>query len=128
MNLLELAKRDWAAITSDTTNGFGLQLTFTAPDNSTATVGGLKAKHHMAFDTIGQPINSKTGHISVSEKLLTDAGYTTRNDKGEVDLKGHKVTCKDSTGQNKTYTIRQWFPDETLGVILLQLGDLKTGS
>jgi len=118
MGLIAQAKADWQAITSNTSE-WGVTMTLTAPTGETATINGLHTKHHLGIDMeTGRPVNTKNAHVSFSEKLLTDAGYPVRNAQGEVSLKGHKVTVADSTGANMTYVIKEWFPDETIGVIV----------
>ena len=73
MSLIAQAKADIEQITYNQ-NEFGVLITFTAPDDSTATVAGLHTKHHLGLDTDGNPVNSKNAHISFSEKNLTDEG------------------------------------------------------
>lgn len=124
MGLIDQAKSDIKDITSNS-NEFGVSMTFTAPTNETATVNGLHSKIHMGIDTDGNMINSKKAHISVSEELLTAQSYPVRK-AGEVNLKGHKVTVKDSTGISKTYVIDEWFQDETIGLITCLLGNYGT--
>jgi len=68
-------------------------------------------------------MNVKNAHISFSEALLTDVSYPVRNINGEVQLRGHKITTKDSTGVDKNYIITENFPDETIGMIVCILGD-----
>jgi len=124
MGLIEQAQSDIKDITSNL-DEFGVSMTFTAPTNETATVNGLHSKHHMSVDTDGNMINSKNAHISVSEALLTAKNYPVRKN-GEVDFKDHKVSVKDSTGIIKNYVIREWFPDETIGLITCILGNHGT--
>ena len=121
MGLIEQAKKDIEQITSNS-NDFGVTMLFEAPGGEKATVNGLHSKHHMAYDTDGNMVNSQNAHVSVSEKFLTDAGYPGRNLNGEVTHKDHKVTVKDSTGVEKVYSIREWYPDETIGLITCILG------
>jgi hypothetical protein len=127
MNLTEAAQRDWKAITSNT-NEWGCVLTFRAPDDSVATVAGLHSKHHLGVDMEQNAVNSKHGHVTVSEALLTALEYPVRNTSGplnhEVNLKGHKVSVKDSTERLVTYKIEQWFQDEKVGIITCILGDI----
>ncbi len=125
--LIEQAKADVLAITSNP-DEFGISMTFTAPEpgNETATVVGLHTKHYIGINEEGIAVNTKNAHISVSESLLTDAGYPVRNiTSGEVVLKNHKVSVKDSTGVVKNYVIEEWFPDETIGLIVCILGELE---
>lgn len=124
MGLLEDIKEDLVDITTDT-EGFGVELTFISPDAVTATIGGLHTKHHISLDETGKPVNSKNAHISFVESVLVAEGYDVRNDAGEVDLNGHKVDVIDSTGNEKHYMIREWFPDEKLGLIVCILGDFE---
>lgn len=124
MSLIERAKKDWKRITSNT-NEFGVEIILIAPGNETATVNGLHSKHHLGIDTDGNAVNTKNAHITVAEDLLVQQNYPVRNSKGEVSLKDHKVVVKDSTGIDKNYYIKEWFPDETIGVITCILGVFK---
>jgi len=85
---------------------------------------GLATKHHMAIDpTTGMTVNVKNVHISVSERTLAAKPYTVRNASGEVALKNHLVKFADSSGVIKNYIVDECYPDETLGLITLILGD-----
>lgn len=122
--LIDQATSDWRRFSSDL-DGFATTITFTAPTAEIAIVAGLAMKHHISIDSEGNPINSKNAHISVSEKLLTDVAYPTRNTAGEVDLLNHKVEYVDSTGISKEYSVQQNFPDETIGMITCILQDFE---
>lgn len=125
MSLLEKAKRDIEKISSNL-NEFARSALFQAPSGETAIVNIIHTKHHLGVDAELQKwANVKNAHISVSEKFLTDAGYPVRNSEGKVFLERHKVTVKDSTGQDCTYVVEQWFPNETIGLITCILGDYK---
>lgn len=125
MGLTEQAIFDAQAIISDAINGFAIAIEFTAPDSTTATINGLATKHHMRMDLDGKLVNSKDASVSFSEALLVAAGYPVRNSSGEVYLKGHKVKWTDSSGQLCQYAIDQWFPDETIGLIVCVLEDYE---
>jgi len=122
MSLLQEARNLWQEMSSDTSQ-FGVEMTFTAPTGETATVAGLHTKHHQSFDLEGRMVNSKNAHVSVKEDLLTALDYPVRNAKGEVSIKNHLVTVKDSTLEDKTYVVRECYQNETLGVIVMILGD-----
>jgi len=124
MSLVDQAKKDWQQITTDNVNGFGTEINLTAPNTTTLDIVGLATKHHIGIDDDGNVVNTKNAHISFSEQQLIDGGYPTRDADGEVSLYGHKATWIDSTGTTITYVIREFFPDETIGVILCILGDL----
>jgi len=100
-------------------------LTFQNVDKSViVTIKGFASSHHLSIDpSTGLPVNVRNTHISVSETLLSDAGYTVRNSDGEVNLIRHFVTYTNSAGQEKTFRINETFPDETLGLIVCILGD-----
>lgn len=125
MGLIDIIKRDIEFITSDL-NGFSKPATLVAPNGFTASVNLLHTKHHLGFDSqSGRDINFKNAHVAVSEKFLTDQSYPVRNSTGIVNLSGHKVTVADSTGNDVTYRVREWMPDETIGLILIILEDFK---
>jgi len=124
MGLIDVANKDIRKITADL-NGWGVVIVLTALDLTSATINGLHTKHHLGIDTDGNPVNTKNAHISFSEQELIDAEptYPIRNANDEVDLRNHKVLVKDSTGVDKSYVIREWMPDETIGLIVCILGD-----
>jgi len=93
-------------------------MVFTAPDTSTVTVKGLHTKHYLGIDEEGAAVNSKTAYVSVSEQLFIDAGFSIRDAEGEVNLDAYKVAVADSTGSTFNYRIAQYFPDETIGLIV----------
>ncbi len=124
MSLIEQAKADIERITGNT-NEFARSMTFVAPTSETAVVKGLHSKHHLTVNTEGIEVNARSAHVSVSEKALTDLSYPVRNSDGEVNLAKHTVKVKDSTGIEKTYEIREWFQDETIGLITCILGDFE---
>lgn len=110
-----------------TRGGFEENITLKSADGSQELeLTGLASKHWINFDTDGAPANSKNAHITIDEDILTAAAYVYRNSDGEVHLRGHKVTVKDSTGLDKEYIILEWFPDETLGLIACILGDYES--
>ena len=115
MNLYEIAKRDIADITSNP-NEWGAELTFTGPNGETAVINGLKTNIGLKVDYEGNMVNSKKTHVAFSESKLIVLGYPTRIG-GEVNLGNHKVSLADSSGKVTNWTIRQWFPDETIDLI-----------
>tara|TARA_R110000851_G_scaffold173886_2_gene320158 strand:+ start:23 stop:406 length:384 start_codon:yes stop_codon:yes gene_type:complete len=121
-NLLAKARRDVKKFIKS--GGFQEEIFLITPDGlTTLTTSGLAGKHWINFDSDGVPINSKNAHICIDEDVLTLNNYPFRNSDGDVSLKGHKVNVKDSSGTLKNYIIKEWFPDETLGLIVCILGD-----
>lgn len=121
-SILDCAKEDMQDITSDL-DGFAVSVKLESPDSKVAEVSGIHAKHHLGIDTNTLlPINTKTASVGIAENLLTEVGYPVRNENGEVDLEKHKVDIIDSTGEVKLYVVREWYPDEMLGLIVLILG------
>lgn len=84
---------------------------------------GFVSKHHINFGTDGSAINAKNAHICISEEELVLKAYPVRNFQNEVYLLNHKVLAEDSSGVVKKYIIKEWFPDETLGLIVCILSD-----
>lgn len=127
MGLLDDIKEDIADITSNSDDGYGVELTFTTQDDlNTAVINGLHTKHHLAIDAeTGKLVNTKNAHASFSEQLLVDQGYPVRGTDGLVRMKGDRVAAKDSTGTVFTYIIREAYPDETIGFIVIILGEYE---
>lgn len=126
MNLYDRAKRDVQRYTTDE-KGWAESLLLSTPDGLiTATFAALKSKVHLNVDGDGNLVNSRKSHITISEPALLAANptYPIRNAGGEVDIKGHKVSLKDSTGTINTFIINQAFPDETIGLIVCILGSI----
>lgn len=102
---------------------FSVALDFVATTSETASIKGWTTKHHLAFDVDGNPINSKTVHVTFSEQDLTALNYPVRNSNSEVEMINHLVTVKDSTQNPTQFKVAQYFPDERLGLITLILND-----
>jgi hypothetical protein len=117
MSLIDQAKADTRQITSNS-NEFARSCVFVAPTGETATVNAIVNQHHTAYNEMNERINAKISSIAVSESLLTDAGYPTRNADGDVYFRLHRVTAD---GQD--YVCREWFTDDTVGLIVLILGE-----
>ena len=122
MSLYDTAKADIESITSNT-DEWGKTATFTAPTAETATVALIHNKHHTGFNELGKRVNSKYGSIAVSESNLTADGYPIRDADGEINLAGHLIDVADSTGVVQNYVVREWYQDETIGLIVVILGD-----
>ena len=117
MGLIDNINADIASITSNL-NEFGVSIEIVSPNGVPTTINGIHTKHHLGIDTDGNMVNSKKASIAFSEVF-----YPCRNSGGEVDLKNYKVNVKDSTGFTKNYIVQQWFPDETIGLIVCILED-----
>ena len=123
-SIFELAKRDAKHFLQK--GGFEETIVLTNPSgDKSLSLTGFATKHHISFDSDGLPINGKNAHVTVDEKFLVDNGYPVRNSGGEVSLLKYKVSVPDSSGLVKNYVVKENFPDETLGLIVLILGDYK---
>jgi hypothetical protein len=123
MGLIDQIRLDVQRITSNI-NDFPIEINMIAPTGETAILTGIHTKHHLGVDTEGNAINSKKSSVAFSESLLL-APYPVRNINGEVDMRNHRVNAKDSTGIEKQYIVQQWFPDETIGLLVLILEDFQ---
>lgn len=121
-SIFQLAKRD--AKKFITSGGFEETITLITPSkDKTLTLTGFATKHHINFDSDGNQINSKNVHICISESDLVANSYPVRNAKNEISLLKHLVSFPDSSGVVKDYVVKENYPDETLGLIVLILGD-----
>jgi hypothetical protein len=122
MSLTERAILDAQFITQNP-GGFAVSMVLTAPNTDTVTVLGLATKHHNGIDLDGAHVSTKIASVSITENQLI--GYPCRNASGEIYLENHNLSVKDSTAVEKNYRVTEWFPDETLGLIVLKLADLS---
>lgn len=121
-SILERARTDAKNIVSAI--GFQVDIEIYTPDKMfNAFVKGWGVKHSLSFDTDGNQTNSKTARVTVYEKDLNEAGLNVRNLKGDVTMDKYKVVFKDSSDEAKKYSVRETFPNENLGVIVLMLQD-----
>lgn len=121
-SILERSKRDANRIVMQ--GGFQDDILISNPDNSiTVTTTGFRTKHWINYDNEGNSSDTKNAHVCVSESDLVLKGITVRNAIQEVALKNYFVQVKDNTGIVKKYVVRRNYPDETLGLIVLILGD-----
>ena len=115
-----------ADILAITTNGddFGTALEFTSIDGTnTVVVNGLASSHHLRIDYDGAAVAGRNVHISVAEAALVAEDFPTRNAAGEIKLRNCTVKWTDATGTEKTYTIDNAHPDNTVGLIVCILKD-----
>jgi len=121
--LLEIARQDWLNITSS--GGFESEFTLTTPTASnTATINGLVIHISAVFDfDSGAFTNSPRVRATFSEQLLTDLGYPVRNVNNKVNLLNHVFEYIDSTGVSKKFKVDENLPDQSVGIITLQLSE-----
>lgn len=124
-NLLNKAIRDSKKYV--TKGGFQVDIILKTTNGLiTIETTGFSSKHWINFDADGSAINSKNAHICIDEEKVALAGYPVRNGSNEVYLMNHRVSVKDSSGILKEYVIKEWFPDENLGLIVCILSDYES--
>lgn len=122
--ILQNAYRDANRIVMQ--GGFQDDILISNPGNSiTVSTTGFRTKHWINYDNEGNSTDTKNAHVCVSESDLVLKGITVRNNIQEVALKNYFVQVKDNTGILKKYVVRRNYPDETLGLIVLILGDTE---
>jgi hypothetical protein len=122
MGLMEQAQIDANLITTNLID-FSTEFTITSPTNIVFVGKGLFIKHHLGIDTDGNAVNSKKASLTFAERSMLN--YPLRNANLQVNLRSHKISVKDSTGLVANYMVREWFPDETIGLIVCILGDFE---
>lgn len=119
---LNAARNDWARFLRS--GGFQTEVTIKTPNEATsAIISAMAIKHHLSIDTDGRDVSARNAHVTLVEQDLLDEGYPVRDAKGEVNLMNHLIEYADSTGSVKQYAIKRQYPDETVGIISLILGD-----
>jgi len=125
MSLIDRARIDMQNITGNT-NDFAVPCVVKTPDGATTiNVTGLHTRHWMSFDPDGVAVHTATASLAVSEKQFIDGGFAVRDANGEVDMKGDLIDAPDANGVVQTYVLREVFPDEALGLLVLILGEYK---
>ncbi len=120
MGILERARRDWGKLSQRFSTDL---ITLTAPTGETVSVKGIQTRHNIGIDTDGQLVQSANAHVTIAESLLVD--YPVRNTANVVAMYGHKVTFNDNRGVLRYYSVTEIFPDESVGMITLILGDFS---
>ena len=115
-----------------TKGGFEETISISTPPNATIPVSiettGLASKHWINYDENGVPIDTKNAHVCVSESEMLEKGLIVRNSNEEVYMIGYRISVRDSSNQLKEYVVTQQHPNETLGLIVLILGDYNDGN
>jgi hypothetical protein len=127
MGLMQQAANDASNYLTNSA-GWAIAATFTANDidHTEATVNALCIKHNTEIDPqTGLATNSTVARVTVSEQALLELDYPVRNDRGDVAMINHTVTWSDLNDEY-TYKIRETWPNEMLGCIVLILAKLKT--
>lgn len=118
MTINQLAIRDAQSIVSKGID-FAVPIILTSPTAVTRTVYALQTKHHNGMDGDGFKVSARQHSVVVSEKDLL--GYPYLSQTGDISFKNHIITTVDSLGQSQTFLVQDWFPDRTVGIIVLIL-------
>lgn len=125
IGLTERAKRDVERITSDP-KGFGVAISFTAPTGQMANVYGRSKNIRIGVNPLTlEVVNSLDASVSVSESLLNRSDYPVRDESGEVSMNKHLIEVKDSSGRLGKFVIKETYPDQVLGLIVMKLGSYE---
>lgn len=122
MGLIEQAQKDIAQITGNQAE-FAVVLNIMDKNGQVFEVPGLHKRINLNINEEGNFASSVQSTCSFSETNSIKAGLSIRNQNNEIDFTGYRVTIKDSQGNNLSYSIRDAMPDETLGLVVLQLYD-----
>lgn len=123
-SLFDIVKRDAKFFVNKA--GYQIDIEIESKDGSQIiNITGWAVKHFGSFGSDGNQVNTKNIHVTIDEDVLVGLSYPVRNAKGEINLIQHKVRFIDSSGVQKSYLVRENFPDENLGLIVLILGDYK---
>lgn len=129
MDMMDIARRDARTFVTSKSGGFAVDAVLIDANGVEASIQLIHTKHHLTYDEDrATMVNMKNAHICFSEADLNSIAptYQLRNADKEVFMKGHKVRVKDSTGVEFTYVMNEWYPDETLGLIVCIIGDFES--
>lgn len=124
MGLIDQANKDIQQITSNSKE-FGVAIKLLSPSGEVANIIGIHPKVHLAVNTEGNVISTRQARVTFSEQVLKNANpnYPIRDTNNVISFEGHIFSVADSTGIVQDYTAQTWIPDETIGLIVVMLGD-----
>jgi hypothetical protein len=114
MSLINRARKDIQIITSNLSE-FGQTAVLIDTQSQQFPVNVIHTRHHNGIDLEGRSVNTLIASCAVSVSNLEGYNYTNPN--GEITFKNHRIVV-----ENVTYVIREWYPDQTAGLIVLILG------
>jgi hypothetical protein len=123
MGIMDDIQEDVRDILSDG-DDFALPVTFTSSEEPkvTVTCNALAFRHSLVVDpNTGLLVNGRNARVTVSELSLKALNYPVRNSNNVVAMKDHVLTWTDVSQQTRSYIVGQQFPDESTGLILLEL-------
>lgn len=123
MSIINLARRDAQFFTGNGRD-FATEITI-VKSASEYVVNGTAKKHHTAFDEMGNVVNTASASCTISDTALRAAGINLWVD-GEVAKKetdNLRVKFADAKGDTYTYKVKEFYPDEHLGLIVFILGN-----
>lgn len=129
MSLQNRAKQDMQRFTADDSGFFAVSCVVKTPDElQTIAVKGLHTRHWMGVDPDGVAVHTVIASLGVSEQQFIDGNFVIRDANDEVDLKGYLIDAPDANGVVKKYVLREVFPDESIGLLILILGEYIPGA
>lgn len=128
MNMMDIARRDARTFVTSKSGGFAVDAVLIDTNDTQASLPMLHSSTYITYnEDRAAMVNMKGAHLCFSEAELKEIAptYVLRNTIGEVEMTGHKCVVKDSTGEVKTYQVKEHWPDETLGLIVCILGQFE---
>jgi hypothetical protein len=105
-----------------------LDITLTSPGaTETATFKGIGTNNAITFESDGQDVIGHIVHIGFHEEALLDINpaYPIRNADGKVQMDKHRVSFIDHRGVLRNYIVKNWYPDETVGMIMCDCNEYE---
>lgn len=124
-DILTLARRDWRRFNK---SAFQVSLAFQDPTTTqSATVLGKGQNNHGLVESEGTVAYGKIFHIAISEAELAEVNplYPIRDRSNKVSMHGHLVDFTDSNGTLLNYRVTEVLPDNTVGMIMLELEQVE---
>lgn len=118
MGLRAQAAIDLATITADT-DGFGVAITVTDPDGTSAALTGLSSDiGHSIEPETGMVVSGRTASVALAMSALTAAGLGFPRGIADSDSRPWRVTFNDINGTEHTFKVSEARPDRALGVVV----------
>jgi hypothetical protein len=119
MGLRDQAAADLVAIMSDTSNGFGWEVTVTAPTGASAVVVGFSTDIGLTIDPeTGVAVSGRKASVSLPIASLTAAGLGLPKGIADTTSKPWQVRFADIHGTQQRFKVAETLPDRALGVVV----------
>lgn len=122
MSLRDQASADLRRIVEDSAGGFGVSVTVTDPQQSSASLTGFSTDIGTTIEPeTQQAVVGRQASVALPIKALTEAGLAIPRAIADENQRPWLVSFTDFDGNTYTYKVQQAMPDRAIGVVTCML-------